>query len=195
MRPSILLALMASSVGALAARFAFLSLPRTTLSIRTSRRKITQVIARGDRQVEEAAEKPQAPEASVARPTCLTRLAFSKALGRHAPSHASEPHAGYVANTGDAALHEILTRGGMSSMMTTTAIPNAFSPILVVHLHTTALYADFYVMKDACHEEAHPLLLVGIKSLIERRPRISKLFEIGSSLSQGIGAATHILSY
>src|SRR3974377_700257 len=40
-------------------------------------------------------------------------------------------------------------------------------------------------------EKAHPLFLVGIQSMIERRPRISELFEIGGSLSQGIGASTH----
>jgi hypothetical protein len=45
--------------------------------------------------------------------------------------------------------------------------------------------------KDMPREKAHPLFLIGIKSLIEWGPRISELFEIGSSLSQGIGASTH----
>ena len=40
-------------------------------------------------------------------------------------------------------------------------------------------------------EKAHPLFLIEIESLIEGRPRIGELFELGGSLSQGIGASTH----
>src|SRR3974377_2627122 len=40
-------------------------------------------------------------------------------------------------------------------------------------------------------EKAHPLFLVGIQSMIERRPRISELFEIGGSRGQGGGASVH----
>ena len=46
----------------------------------------------------------------------------------------------------------------------------------------------FRFTKHTPREEAHPLFLVGIERLIERSPSISELFEIGSSLSQGIGA-------
>ena len=113
MRPSILLALMTSSVGARAARLpcrkrgAFLSLPRTTLSIRTMPSKSHSSHCARRSTSGRSCREAAGPRGFGGAPTCLTRLAVSKALGRRAPSHASEPHAGYVANTGDAALHEI----------------------------------------------------------------------------------------
>src|SRR5262245_15538731 len=44
------------------------------------------------------------------------------------------------------------------------------------------------------HKKAHPAFLVGIERLIKRLPRISKLLEIGSSVSHRIGASTHELN-
>ena len=63
--------------------------------------------------------------------------------------------------------------------------------IPVVHCRGMGIRAASQSTEDMHHKKAHPLFLVGIESLIERRPGISELFESGSSLSQGIGASTH----
>ena len=62
--------------------------------------------------------------------------------------------------------------------------------IPVVHCRGMVIRAVSQSTEDMHHEKAHPFFLIGIESLRERRPRISA-FEIGSSLSQGIGASTH----
>jgi hypothetical protein len=54
-----------------------------------------------------------------------------------------------------------------------------------------ALHGASHFANDMHREEAHPLLLVGIKGLVERLPRISESFEVGASLFQGLSASAH----
>src|SRR5262245_27874244 len=70
-----------------------------------------------------------------------------------------------------------------------------FSIALIPALHFRGIiHPASYSTKDMHHKKAHPAFLVGIQRLIKRLPRISKLLEIGSSLSQRIGASTHELN-
>ena len=63
--------------------------------------------------------------------------------------------------------------------------------IPIAHRRGMGIRAASQLTEDMHHKKAHPLFLVGIESLIERRPGISELFEISSPLSQSIGASTH----
>ena len=53
--------------------------------------------------------------------------------------------------------------------------------LLVVSLHATGIHGIVQLTKDMHREDAQPLLLVGVKALIERLPRIGELFESGGS--------------
>ena len=46
----------------------------------------------------------------------------------------------------------------------------------VVHLHGARIHADSQFTHYTHRKEAHSLLLIGVKALIKRRPRVSELF-------------------
>src|SRR5262249_37231741 len=57
--------------------------------------------------------------------------------------------------------------------------------------HAMALYGASDFANDVHRKEAHPLLLVGIESLVERLPGIGQPFQVGAALSQGLSASAH----
>ena len=70
----------------------------------------------------------------------------------------------------------------LTTELTGRALP-LVAIIPVVHCRGMGIRAASQSTEDMHHKKAHPFFLVGIESLIERCPRISELFEIGSSLS------------
>src|SRR6516164_9775915 len=65
------------------------------------------------------------------------------------------------------------------------------SVVVVLRLQTTLFHSISRFTKYNDRKGAHPPLLLGIESLIERLPRIGELLKIGRSLGQGIGASMH----
>jgi hypothetical protein len=65
----------------------------------------------------------------------------------------------------------------------------SISLFLVYGLDMTLFRTISQFTKRNHRQEAQPTLLVGHESLIEWLPRSGELFEIGRSLSQGIGAS------
>jgi len=63
--------------------------------------------------------------------------------------------------------------------------------VVVLRLQPTLFHSISRFTKYNKRKGAHPPLLLGVESLIERLPRIGELLKIGRSLGQGIGASMH----
>ena len=63
--------------------------------------------------------------------------------------------------------------------------------VVVLRLQTTLFDSISRFTKYNERKGAHPPLLLGAESLVERLPRIGELLKVGRSLGHGIGASMH----